>query len=229
MAETVMVDFVEYADRDTAARALAGLMAGALKTQLLEQERVSIAVPGGTTPGPIFDALATSDLAWDRVTVMLTDERWVPDDHERSNAGLIRARLLQGPAARAQFLPFFRAGQRAEEAAPHLSAELAPCFPLSLLVLGMGADMHTASLFPGADGLQEALSPEAQAICAIRAESQPDTRITLSAPILSGARHKHLIIFGDDKRRAWQAAGELPAQDAPIAAVMNGGTVHWAP
>ncbi|MFK7764085.1 MAG: 6-phosphogluconolactonase [Roseobacter sp.] len=223
------MDFVEYADRDTAARALAGQVAVALKTQLLEHERVSLAVPGGTTPGPIFDALAASDLAWSRVTIMLTDERWVPDDHARSNAGLIRTRLLQGPAAQAQFLPFFRAGQSAEDAAPQLSTELASCFPLSLLVLGMGADMHTASLFPGADGLHQALSPDAPAICAIRAESQPDTRITLSAPILSGAQEKHAIIFGDDKRRAWQDARNLPAQDAPIAAVMDGGTVHWAP
>ncbi len=223
-----MVEIVEYPDRATAAAALAARMSVSLAEHLAGTEKATLAVPGGTTPGPIFDALCRADVPWERVTILLTDERWVPDDHPRSNAGLIRARLLQGPAARAGFAPFFRAGQSVTEAAALLSDELAPCFPLSLLVLGMGADMHTASLFPGADGLTVALDANAQAVCAIHTKSQPDPRITLSAPILDGAQEKHLIIFGADKRHAWEQSAQLPPETAPIAAVMSGGTVHWA-
>lgn len=223
------MEFIEYADRDLAAMGLADAMASALKNTLLTQEHASLAVPGGTTPGPIFDILSAADLAWERVTVLLTDERWVPDDHERSNAGLIRARLLQNRAGRAHFLPYYRPGLSAAEASGLLSEEFAPHFPLSLLVLGMGADMHTASLFPGADGLEAALRSDAPAVCAISTASQPDPRITLSAPILNGAIEKHLIIFGEDKKTALAHARGRSQKEAPIMAVLQGGTVHWAP
>jgi 6-phosphogluconolactonase len=204
-------------------------MASALRTALSVGDHASIAVPGGTTPGPIFDILSAADLDWARVTIMLTDERWVPDDHPRSNAGLIRARLLQGPASVAQFAPFYRDGLSAADAAPLLSEDFAEHFPLTLCVLGMGADMHTASLFPGAEGLADALSSAALAVCAVTPDSQPEPRITLSAAILNGALEKHLVIFGDEKRAALETALSLPPEDAPIAAVITGGTVHWAP
>ncbi len=223
------MQLIEYADRDLAAMGLADAMASALKNALLTNESASLAVPGGTTPGPVFDILSAADLAWDRVTVLLTDERWVPDDHERSNAGLIRDRLLQNRAAKARFLPYYREGLTAQEATEGLSNEFAPHFPLSLLVLGMGADMHTASLFPGAEGLDTALRPDAPAVCAISTDSQPEPRITLSAPVLNGAIEKHLVIFGDDKKAALENAKGRAPEEAPITAVIQGGTVHWAP
>ncbi|MEP0961615.1 MAG: 6-phosphogluconolactonase [Roseobacter sp.] len=219
----------KYADRDMLAMGLADILASALRKSLLTNATASLAVPGGTTPGPIFDVLSAVDLDWKRVTVMLTDERWVPDTHERSNAGLIRSRLLQGPAQKATFLPFFKEGLTAQEATSELSDELSAHLPLSLVLLGMGADMHTASLFPGADGLAEALKPDANAVCAVAPDSQPERRITLSAPVLNGAMDKHLVIFGQDKRDALENAIKRQPQEAPISAVISGGTVHWAP
>lgn len=218
----------EYADRDMLAIGLADVMAGALKNALLTHPTVSLAVPGGTTPGPIFDVLSATPLEWDRVTVLLTDERWVPDDHERSNAGLIRARLIQNKASAARFVPYFRAGQTAHEACSALSEEVQTHLPLSVMLVGMGADMHTASLFPGARGLTEALASDAPAICAIDTDSQPEPRITISAPALNGAMEKHLVIFGNEKRRALETAMGLSPEEAPIKAVINKGVVHWA-
>lgn len=220
---------IEYLDRDMAAMGIADTMVGALDAWLSTHDRASLAVPGGTTPGPIFDKLCAADVDWSRVTVLLTDERWVPDTHDRSNAGLIRARLLQGPASKATFIPFYKEGLSVQEAATALSQELAGHFPLSLLLLGMGADMHTASLFPGAPGLEAALDPRAARLCAVTPDSQPEPRITLSAAVLDGALDKHLVIFGDDKRRALEKAITLTPQEAPISAVIKGGTVHWAP
>jgi 6-phosphogluconolactonase len=218
----------ENADRDMAVMNIAHALTSDLRRHLLRHDRVSFAVPGGTTPGPIFDAMTSVDIDWNRVHVMLTDERWVPEDHARSNAGLVRARLMQGRAAAAKFIPFYREGMSAAEAAPVLSKELESELPISVLVLGMGADMHTASLFPGAPGLEAALDKGAPALCAVTPPDQPEERITLSAPALNGAMDKHIVIFGDDKKAAIERAQKLKPQEAPIAAVMQGGTIHWA-
>ena len=222
------MQIIEYIDRDLAAIGVADTLASGLKKALSIQQKVSLAVPGGTTPGPVFDVLCAAELDWPRVTIMLTDERWVPEDHARSNAALIKSRLMQGPAAKAHFLPFYTHGKTAHVAAAALSEKLSAQMPLSMVVLGMGNDMHTASLFPGAKGLAEALHPDAPALCPIEAESQPDVRMTLSAAALNGALEKHLIIFGQDKRTALERAIGQPPEQAPIAAVIQGGTVHWA-
>ncbi|WP_299961981.1 6-phosphogluconolactonase [uncultured Roseobacter sp.] len=220
--------FNENADRDMAVMNIAHALTSDLRKCLLRHEFASFAVPGGTTPGPIFDAMSSVDIDWSRVHVMLTDERWVPEDHDRSNAGLVKARLLTGRAAAARFIPFYRDGMSADDAAPQLSAELQGEVPISVLLLGMGADMHTASLFPDAPGLAAAMARGAPVVCAVHPADQPEARITLSAPILDGAMSKHLVIFGDDKRAAWDRAQSLPPEKAPIGAVMSEGTIHWA-
>ena len=221
------MNLIEYPDREMLAIDVANVMAGELENTLLRHESASMAVPGGTTPGPIFDTLCAADLDWSSVKVMLTDERWVPEGHKRSNASLLRSRLLTDRAAAAQFLPFYVEGQSPEDAAGPLSDQLASEMPISLLLLGMGTDMHTASLFPGADGLEAGLDDDAPILVPIRAEGQ-EPRISLSAAALNGAMSKHLVIFGSDKREALMRARELPPHEAPIAAVLSDLTVHWA-
>ena len=182
---------------------------------------------GGTTPGPIFDILCAADIEWNRVHVMLSDERWVPDDNDRSNAKLLRDRLLVNRAAAAKFTPFYVPDVEVADACKDVSEKLASEWPISVLVLGMGADMHTASLFPQANGLDAALRADADALLPIQAEGQ-EQRVTLSAPVLNSAISKHIVIFGDDKRAALDVAkGSLP-EAAPVAAVLDGATIHWA-
>ncbi len=222
------MNLIEYPDREVLALDLANAIAGELKNALLTHERVSLAVPGGTTPGPIFDSLSAARLDWDRVDVMLSDERWVSPDHDLSNARLLRQRLLVGPAAKAQFTPFFIDGLTAAEASEQLSDRIAAHLPLSVLVLGMGADMHTASLFPGAHGLQEAMADNAPALCPILVPGHHIARITLARRVLDGAMSKHLVIYGDEKRAAVEKAMDLPPLEAPIGAVLEEATVHWA-
>lgn len=218
----------EYADRDMLAIDVANVLAGNLESALLNHDLVSLAVPGGTTPGPIFDVLCASDLEWDRVQVLPTDERCVPGDHERSNERLIRERLLTNRASVAQYIPLYVPGKKPEDVLPELESLIAPLRPLSVLVLGMGEDMHTASLFPGMAGLEAALDNNAPPLAIARTEVQPEARITLTAPVLDGALSKHLIIFGAAKRDALDRAMSLPPEEAPIAAVLSGMTVHWA-
>ncbi|MCA0927184.1 6-phosphogluconolactonase [Ruegeria profundi] len=218
----------EYADRDMLAIDVANVLAGNLESALLNHDLVSLAVPGGTTPGPIFDVLCAADLEWDRVQVLPTDERCVPGDHERSNERLIRERLLTNRASVAQYIPLYVPGKDPEDVLPELESLIAPLRPLSVLVLGMGEDMHTASLFPGMAGLEAALDNNAPPLAIARTEVQPEARITLTAPVLDGALSKHLIIFGAAKRDALDRAMSLPPEEAPIAAVLSGMTVHWA-
>lgn len=219
--------FIEYADREMLEIDVANILAGDIKNALLTHERAVFVVPGGTTPGPIFDILCAADLDWSQVTVLLSDERWVPSDHARSNAKLLRERLLVNRASAAQFLPYYVDAMDAAQGAAHRSIEIADTLPISVLMLGMGADMHTASLFPDAIGLEAALAADAPAVCAIQAAGQ-EPRVSLSAPALNGALAKHLVIFGDEKRAAFQASTNKSPLEAPISAVTSGMTIHWA-
>lgn len=218
-----------YPDQEMMAIDVANILAGELEGALFHEETVTFAVPGGTTPGPIFDALCAADLDWARVQVLLTDERWVPQDHARSNTALVRARLLTSRAAKAQFIPFYHPGSTPFDAAPDLAAELSVLLPISVLLLGMGEDMHTASLFPKMAELGSHMAPDAPAVVAVAPQTQPEERVSLSGPVLDGALSKHLVITGEAKRHALEMAMTLPAKDAPIGSVMSGGTVHWAP
>ena len=218
----------EYPDREMLAINLANVLAGKLTATLMHEDRATLVVPGGTTPGPIFDALCDADLDWSRVDVMLSDERWVPQDDPRSNAGLVRARLLTGRAVAAAFHPFFAGGEDPEDTLSKVEAQIEPLLPISVGLLGMGADMHTASLFPRGDNLRLALDPGAPILVSMRAAGLDCTRVSLSARVLRDAMTLHLVITGEDKRAALERALTLPPEEAPVAAILNEAEVHWA-
>ncbi|HKK96898.1 MAG TPA: 6-phosphogluconolactonase [Marivita sp.] len=221
-------DLQTYPDRDMLAMDLANKIAGDLRSILTHEDRAVLAVPGGTSPGPVFDVLCAADLDWSRVDVMLTDERWVPEDSARSNTRLIRERLLTERAARARMLPLYMPAHEPEEVLAELESQIADELPLAVVLLGMGTDMHTASIFPGADKLSGALASDAPILLPMRAPGAPEPRITLSARVLNEAMRKHVLIFGADKREALERAKGLLPEDAPINAVIDDATVHWA-
>jgi 6-phosphogluconolactonase len=221
------MDLIEYPDAELMMMRLADVLASQIKQALLTQDRASLAVPGGTTPGPIFDTLCAVDLDWSRVDVLLTDERWVPETSDRSNTALLRRRLLVNRAAAARLIPLYADAQAPEDRLADLAAGLEPVLPLSVVLLGMGADMHTASLFAGADQLELALTGDAPLV-AMRAPGAPEPRITLSAVVLNAAMRRHIVIVGAEKRAALDQAQGLDPQDAPVAAVLKDTTVHWA-
>ncbi|QDC09487.1 6-phosphogluconolactonase [Oceanicola sp. D3] len=220
----------EYPDSEMLMMDLADQISSELTMALETHEQASFCVPGGTTPGPVFDMLAgRTSLEWSRVTVFLNDERWVPEDSPRSNTRLIRQRLLTGPAEAANYVPLYAEAERPEDAMEALAEGIKPHLPISVLLLGMGADLHTASLFPGADRLSEALSDDAPVLLPMRAEAADEPRITLSAPVLQGALSTHILITGEAKLAALHRARGLSVEEAPVRAVLGDATVHWAP
>mgnify|MGYP001814717885 FL=1 len=218
---------VTYPDAEMMMMDLADTLASELETSLLGNDFASLAVPGGTTPGPIFDSLCAVDLDWSRVRVMLTDERWVPETSERSNTRLLRERLLVNHAAAATYVPLYADAETPEEKLPELSEALSPLMPISVMLLGMGTDMHTASIFPGADQLDLALHGN-ENLVAMRAPGAPEPRITLSAKVLKSAISRHIVIVGTEKREALEKARHLSPEEAPVAAILNGSIIHWA-
>lgn len=219
--------FIEYADRSTLFRSLAQTVASELQQALSTQGFANLAVPGGTTPAPFFEQLNKVDLAWDKVNVTLTDERLVDENHERSNARLLKNSLLQNNAQAATFIPLYVNDQLAS------SEVLTSLKPLTTVVLGMGTDGHTASLFPNADELVTALDPNNQALSSvIHAPAVPEPRITLTWSMLSTAQHLHILITGEEKKTVLQQAlSQLnDVLTMPVRVVLQQAvTVHYAP
>lgn len=217
-----MMRIVEAANRDALARLLADDVAAVLDAVIRGTGRAALAVPGGVTPAAFLVALGAHELDWAAVAVTSTDERCVAPDSPRSNRRLLDETLFAGPARAARYVEL--------EDEQTLSALL----PLDACVLGMGEDLHIASLFPDADRLDDALSAECSApSLRLRAPGVPEERITLTAPPLTGAARRYMLIHGAGKRaaldRAWAAAGPC---DAPVRLVLDGtnpARIYWAP
>jgi 6-phosphogluconolactonase len=222
------MNLIEYPDRELMFLSLANEIAAELAQAVRLHGRASLSVPGGTTPGPVFDTLSGTELPWEDIAVFLNDERWVPEESPRSNTRLLRERLLRGPARAARLVPLYAPAETPEDMLPALCDALAQHLPISVLLLGMGADMHTASLFPGADRLAEALAADAPILLPMRADAAGEPRVTLTAPVLRAAMHIHVLITGADKRAALDRAATLGPQEAPIKLVLDQATVHWA-
>lgn len=212
--------------------ALADVVARDLRTAIEARGQAMMALSGGGTPKRFMQELAGRDLDWAHVMVTLVDERWVPADHPRSNAGLLRANLLQGKATAARFIPLYADAASPEEGIGQVR-ELLDSMPqtLDVAVLGMGEDGHTASFFPGGDHLEQALdSYSLERVLPMRAPGAGEPRITLTLPVLVEARALYLLIEGDTKRQVLIEA--VQGSRAPIGAVIEaapGLQTYWCP
>ncbi|QPC94768.1 6-phosphogluconolactonase [Mesorhizobium sp. INR15] len=223
-----------FPDRPELAAALAGRVAGQLTKAIAERGTALLAVSGGTTPAKFFAALSALPVAWDKVTVTLVDERFVPASSPRSNAGLVAANLLQNAAAAARFVPLYHEAISIEDAAAADNSALRSlAWPLDAVVLGMGGDGHTASFFPDADDLAKLLDPSSERIVLpVHAVSAGEPRLTLSLARIIDAGFVALHIEGEDKRTAFESAMG-PGARKPIRAVFDASPrpveVFWAP
>lgn len=214
-----MSDLKRYQTRDELMSGLASQIATELAETLKAKGHASLAIPGGSTPGLMFDKLSQAELDWAKVAVLLTDERRVPSTHERSNERLVRARLIRNAASNAEFISVVDAIETGFSDG---------VLPIDELVLGMGADMHTASIFPGSPDVELALAPDADPLLYVEASDGLEPRITLSGMVLQEAKHAHVLITGSEKMRAYEVAKTMTPREAPINLVLANATVHWA-
>ncbi|MBE0586600.1 MAG: 6-phosphogluconolactonase [Betaproteobacteria bacterium HGW-Betaproteobacteria-9] len=202
-------------------------IANALRTAIAARGQASLAVSGGKSPIPLFEALREQDLDWSKVTVVLVDERVVPRDHADSNTALVARHLLQGRAAAARFQLFFR------ELAPTFNAEVLDAlvrdaeeritslpWPLDVAVLGMGEDAHTASLFPGAPGYARAIATD-ERLAWVVPHTAPHARISFTLSALLAARELVLSIAGENKLAVYRRAAQKADEALPISLVIN--------
>ncbi|MCF7204013.1 6-phosphogluconolactonase [Pseudomonas oligotrophica] len=192
----------------------------------------SLVVSGGRSPVPFFEALCRRELDWSKVQVSLADERWVPPTDAASNEGLVRRHLLQGRAAQAQFIGLYQPAASLAAAARLADARLeALAQPIDVLVLGMGEDGHTASLFPGNDNLAHALGDDCPQLCVpTQAPSEPRERLSMSYPLLSAARTQYLAIQGMAKLETLRLALTADPLRMPIRAFLHSPLeIYWCP
>ena len=223
-----------FETREDASVAAAEFIAGALSKRLDSQPEVAFVVGGGTSPARCFTALSETALDWERVHVVLSDERWVPENDEDSNTRLVRETLIQSEAAAARLLPIYDSQVTIEERCESLH-EIIPflAFPFASALLGMGEDGHFASLFPDAENLEEGLDIEGKKICvAVNTAASPHPRWSLTLAALSHSDEIALLFFGDAKRQVYERAKQ--SRDSyPVSRLLlqKRAPVHvfWAP
>lgn len=228
----------EFESREALAEALSDAVAVGLGEAINSEGKALLAVSGGATPRSFFNALSRAVLPWNSVVVTLCDERFVPPSSPRSNEALVRAELLREQAKAARFVPLFHNVPSAEQAAAisdDILGELPQ--PIDVAVLGMGLDGHTASFFPDARKLAQALDPNALTdVAAIDAPSAGEPRLTLTLPMITTAWRVFLHIEGVEKRKTFEHAmatePALPIR-VVVTEVMNEShmpvEVFWAP
>lgn len=213
-----------YADALDQAQALAREIARRLTLGVAERGGALLAVSGGKSPVRLFQLLSAMDVPWAKVTVTLVDERWVPATDEASNERLVREHLLVGKAATARFVSLKNAAATPEQGAAECHAALASlALPFDVIVLGMGDDGHTASLFPQALGLAEALDTGREALCAaVHPQTAPHPRMSLTLRALQLSRWLVLPLQGEGKLRTYRAAlQDGPVELMPVRAVLR--------
>lgn len=228
----------EFPDAAAMVSSLADEIVARLKAGAAERGHASMAVSGGTTPGAVFDALCQRDAPWDKTWITLSDERWIAPDRDGSNEHLARTRLLRGKAAPAHFV-----GLKTNDATPDAGAAKANAAisafprPFDVMLLGMGDDGHTASLYPQAPELKAALDTSAPALVhAVHAQSAAATgdRMTLTLRAILDSRWIALLIKGAEKMKTYQAAeGGEGVAEMPVRAILGQSAVpvdvFWAP
>ncbi|WP_341962266.1 6-phosphogluconolactonase [Pseudomonas sp. RC10] len=224
----------EFDNPELLANALADHVAERLTAAIANNPHgiATLVVSGGKSPVAFFQALAQKPIEWSKVVISLADERWVPTEHADSNAGLLKRFLFQGPAEKAGFFSLYRPTQTLEEAAAATDEALKELPKIDVLILGMGDDGHTASLFPDSPNLPEALDLNGERRCLpMLAPSTPHQRLTMTRSLLASAATPILSVSGQAKLETLRTA--LAGDDLaemPIRAFLNPSLeIYWCP
>lgn len=179
----------------------------AILTDAIEQRgQAYLVVSGGRTPQALFQKLSQAQLDWSKVTITLADDRFLPDTEADSNERLVKASLLQNNAATASFISLYAAFDKAEQAVPTLLQRVVDLPTFDAVILGMGEDGHTASLFPCSKEVQAGMATDAPALLAVNPTTAPYQRISFSKTRLLNSRFLFLHLVGDSKLKVLEQA-----------------------
>lgn len=225
-----MTNFIQTQNAAQSAEQLAQAVAQNLRDVLAKQDHATLAVSGGKSPIAFFQALNQMDLDWARVQITLVDERLVPTNHADSNTALVREYLLQNQAAAAKWLPVIddnadsgslqNIAQTIEFALQHYTQP-------DVLVLGMGGDGHTASIFPQAPQFADAVRADyPQPLLHTTPVTAPHERVSMTLAAIEATPHVYLAIAGAEKLAVYRQAEHAQTQQFPISYVLHSNKVN---
>ena len=224
----------KFATAEQLNRSFARRISQMLNAGIEESGRASLVVSGGRTPAALFESLSKTNVDWSNVDISLADERWVDVENDASNEKMLRNTLLKNNAAAANFVGLKTSHSDAHDAVEQCTSNLAQIhMPFDVLILGMGEDGHTASLFPCSAEVNQGLDLESgNSYIAVKPTTAPNQRMSLTLPALLNSKHIFLHLTGESKKQVLdQAIAGDDEAAMPIRAVINNATVElmWAP
>jgi len=194
-----------------------------LAEAIVENGQASLVVSGGRSPIVLFNALSYADLDWAKVTISLVDDRWVNSTHESSNELLVKTHLLINKASEATFIGLVGQQESAFAGVDDAVAKIAPMTQIDIMILGMGEDGHTASIFPCCEQVNDAMSTDNHnRLIATAPTTAPFERISFTLNEILAAKHVYLPLSGEGKVNVFNTAKQLTDYTKmPISAVIN--------
>lgn len=220
--------------------AVQNVLIESIRNAQLDYKKALLALSGGSSPKPLYESVSRLDLNWSQVNIALVDERWVDTKHSASNEAFIKACMTEngGLVPNKSIVGLKNSADTANLGlgeAEHSFQEFGRNF--DLVLLGMGTDGHTASWFPRAEGLEQALNSE-KILSVVEAKKSEVTgayteRLTLTKSAVLKSTTVILMISGQDKLEVYQAAKQAPIFDRPVAALLQQDDkdihVFWSP
>jgi len=210
------------------------LCIGEILTEAIRKNgRASMAVSGGSTPITLFKEFSLLSIDWSKIDLTLVDDRWVDAKNADSNELLVRAHLIKNKAAKVNFIPLKNDAKTAKEGQIYSEKMLRKIIlPFDVVVLGMGCDGHTASLFPCSDELPEAMNlNNLNYLISTTPKTAPYERISLTARVIFDSKNVFLHLNGSNKLHTLESAMEYkdPNKMPIYAFLQNGISIYWSP
>ncbi len=220
----VTVKFNVCSSLDETLQALKAALLSSIDKSIKAKDHCAIALAGGGTPQPLYRELSHSKLPWYKLTVTLTDERWVPTDHQDSNQNMITQCLLNQAGSELKFIPLKNNFASAIEGEAGCEASLsAQMKQLDVVVLGMGDDGHFASIFPDTDNVSVLLDQSTPQKCMAVSPPGKQPRMSLTLSYLLTAKVIYLLITGDKKKQIIDdiMSNQFSSQQYPVSILLN--------
>jgi 6-phosphogluconolactonase len=230
----VKVNFNSYSNPDETLQAIKTALLSTIEQSIKAKDHCAIALAGGGTPQPLYRELSQSKLPWYKLKVTLTDERWVPKDHNDSNENMITQCMLNQVGQELRFIPLKNQAHSATEGQAECEWSLSTHLKtLDSVVLGMGDDGHFASIFPDTDNLNALLDQSSQQKCMAVSPPGKQQRMSLTLSYLLTAKVIYLLITGDNKKQIIDdvLSKKPSSQQYPISILLNQQTcpvhIYW--